>query len=518
MAVGTEHASTLAPGAGVVAAPASPDKASVGRFVGAGADYYEAAFGRIQNARGFVVSFNTAAALLGPVWAGARGVWGLFWFGAFMEALSWTQLARGAFGDLGGDELTRAARLKAVVATRLAEAAAATAAGNAEAAATAQRLADNLQKAADAALQSAAVAASGATLILIVGACLLVGSRLVQGLLANAVYERQYTAWRTDPTVPSGVRPGAVALSAVLLLVIVPLTAFRFAVKSPPSFLVRFPADRSVFKAWAQRLDDAFDVAYRFGSGAFDGIRDAIRVLVDGLETVLVEAPWPAVMIVIVVLAWRLAGARVAIFSAAAIAYLAFLGLWEISMQTVALLGTATVICIAIGIPLGVWFGRSERAYAAARPVLDFMQTMPSFVYLIPVIAFFGTGKPPGIIATMIYGTPPVTRLTALGMKQVPEHVKEAARAFGASNWQLLTGVELPLAMPAIMTGVNQTILMCLSMVVVASLIGARGLGSEVLEALQYAAKGQGMLTGIAILLCAMVIDRIVQGRFQRAG
>ena len=141
------------------------------------------------------------------------------------------------------------------------------------------------------------------------------------------------------------------------------------------------------------------------------------------------------------------------------------------------------------------------------------MQTMPAFVYLIPVIAFFGIGKPPGIVATVVFGLPPVVRLTALGLQGVPYSVKEAATAFGVSNRYLLFKVELPLALPSIMTGINQTILMCLSMVVIASLIGAGGLGGDVLEALQYAAEGAGMLAGLAILLCAMVLDRIVQGR-----
>jgi glycine betaine/proline transport system permease protein len=138
---------------------------------------------------------------------------------------------------------------------------------------------------------------------------------------------------------------------------------------------------------------------------------------------------------------------------------------------------------------------------------------MPAFVYLIPVIAFFGTGKPPGILATLVFGMPPVVRLTTLGMKGVPESVKEAAAAFGATRRFRLWKVELPLAMPSIKTGINQTILMCLSMVVIASLIGAKGLGEDVLEALQYAAEGQGMLAGLAILFCAMVLDRIVAGR-----
>ena len=141
---------------------------------------------------------------------------------------------------------------------------------------------------------------------------------------------------------------------------------------------------------------------------------------------------------------------------------------------------------------------------------------MPAFVYLIPVIAFFGTGKPPGIIASIVFGLPPVVRLTNLGLRQVPRDVKEAALSFGATKWQILKDVEVPIAKPSIMQGINQTILFCLSAVVIASLIGAKGLGYDVLVALQYAAKGQGVLAGLAILVCAMVIDRIVQGSFRK--
>ena len=141
---------------------------------------------------------------------------------------------------------------------------------------------------------------------------------------------------------------------------------------------------------------------------------------------------------------------------------------------------------------------------------------MPAFVYLIPVIAFFGTGKTPGIVASIVFGLPPIVRLTNLGLRQVPVDVKEAALAFGATKWQILKGVEVPLAMPSVLAGINQTILFCLSAVVIASLIGAKGLGHDILVALQYAAKGQGVLAGLAILCCAMVIDRIVQGRYRR--
>lgn len=255
------------------------------------------------------------------------------------------------------------------------------------------------------------------------------------------------------------------------------------------------------------------DHVAKLGGGFFGMITGAISGVLNGLDYALTGTPWPVTMAVILLLAWQLAGSRVAVFTAAALAYLAVLGFWEKSLQTVALLGTAATLCLIIGIPLGIWCGRRPRVYAAVRPILDFMQTMPAFVYLIPVIALCGIGKPPGVIATLIFGTPPVVRLTALGLQGVPPAIREAAQAYGATRWFLLTRVDLPLAMPSIMTDINQTILMCLSMVVIASLIGAKGLGEDVLNALQYAAVGQGLLAGLAILLCAMVIDRIVQGK-----
>jgi len=315
-----------------------------------------------------------------------------------------------------------------------------------------------------------------------------------------------------------------------MLLAIWPLTLFRFTVADPDGKLAaltngflgkqiplsEFPVGREYLAIFAKYGDAGFDWLALHFSDVFDGITAGIRSVLDGLEIILIDTPWPVVMIVIVVMAYRLAGPRIAIFTAAALAYLAFMGLWEISMITVALIGAGAFLCVIIGIPLGIWFGKSRRAYAIAEPVLDFMQTMPAFVYLIPIIAFFGTGKPPGVLATLIFAMPPVIRLTALGMRGVPETTKEAAVAFGCSKWQLLRNVELPLALPSIMTGVNQTILMSLSMVVIASLIGAEGLGALILEALQYAAKGQGLLGGIAILLCAMVIDRIAQGMYRR--
>ena len=351
----------------------------------------------------------------------------------------------------------------------------------------------------------------------------MIGLRLVQGFYANMRYEKQYLRWRANPSrTAAGASWIRAGLGVVLWLAIVPLTLYRFTVgKVDPGlepYVAGVPIEKgSYYAPVSDWLDSGFDWLSIEGAGVFDGVVAAISAVVGALETVLVAAPWPVVMTVIIVLAWRLAGPRVAVFTGAALAYLALFGLWETSMVTVALLGAAAFLCVLFGIPLGIWFGKNQRAYNAAQPVLDFMQTMPAFVYLIPIIAFFGTGKPPGVLATLVFGMPPVIRLTALGIRGVPESTKEAAIAFGCTRWTLLKDVELPLAMPSIMTGVNQTILMCLSMVVIASLIGAKGLGQDVLIALQYAAKGQGMLAGLAILFCAMVIDRIIQGHYKRS-
>lgn len=274
-----------------------------------------------------------------------------------------------------------------------------------------------------------------------------------------------------------------------------------------------FPANQALRTSVSEAIKGAIgSLAVAWGD-AFDQITYAIRSLLDTLETFFVTTPWMVIMTFVIVLAWRSAGSRVAIFTGAGLAYLGFLGFWEKAMSTVSLLGAAASISILFGIPLGVLCARKPRVFAFVRPVLDFMQTMPSFVYLIPVIAFFGTGKPAGIIATIVFGSPPVVRLTVLGLRGVPDTVREAAIAFGASPLYLLFKVDLPLAAPSIMAGINQTIMLSLSMVVIASLIGAQGLGENVLEALQYASEGEGILAGLAILFCAMILDRIIQGR-----
>lgn len=509
----------------------SADEHNVAAFAQDNARFYETEFSKIQGKTGFTWSWNMMAAICGPLWGAARGVWGFFWIFLVLELFALVQIGRGLWGELGADQLARVERLEANIAKREAQAAELTAAGDVAGAAEKLKIADNLRNAAEKALDAANSASSAALTILLTGLVLLLALKLIEGLYANYAYEAQYLKWRSGQKVQTGLRRSGIWFGLIGLLAVWPLTLIRFTVAKPEDFvstltggllgervtITEFPVGREYFSILAKKGDAGFDwLANNFGD-VFDGVTASIRWVLDGLEVLLIQTPWPVVMFVTVVMALRLAGARVAIFTAASLAYLAFMGLWELAMITVALIGAGAFLCVLIGVPLGIWFGKSKRAYAFAEPVLDFMQTMPAFVYLIPIIAFFGTGKPPGVLATLIFAMPPVIRLTALGMRGVPESTKEAAIAFGCSRKQLLFNVELPLALPSIMTGINQTILMALSMVVIASLIGAEGLGALILEALQYAAKGQGLLGGLAILFCAMVIDRIAQGAYRRS-
>ena len=505
--------------------------ARVADFVQHNGDYYTQEFDKIHQASTAkrTWSWNSGAALGGSLWAAWRHMWGFFWILLLLELLALVQIGRGIWGHAGGELVLRHQKLLTNIAERQQQMQEAQAAGNQAAAETASRVIDNLTQVADRLAQQIGQESNAA--LLYIGLLMLLLIKIFAGFYANKIYQKKYRRWRIRAsTETSGCSWRSCALGALLLLAIMPLTIFRFAALNPDQTLAnlssgwlgtkltitKFPLGREIFNQAARLGDRAFAWAIAEFGQVFDGIVRAVVLLLDGLEVVLLATPWPVVMLVLVVMAFRLAGARVAIFTAASLAYLALFGLWEISMITVALIGAGAGICIIFGIPIGIWFGRNARAYRIAEPVLDFMQTMPTFVYLIPIIAFFGTGKPPGVLVTIIFAIPPVIRLTALGIRNVPDDTQEAAVAFGCSSWQLLWKVQLPLATPSIMTGINQTILMSLSMVVIASLIGAEGLGALILEALQYAAKGQGLLAGLAILLCAMVMDRIAQGYYRR--
>ena len=188
-----------------------------------------------------------------------------------------------------------------------------------------------------------------------------------------------------------------------------------------------------------------------------------------------------------------------------------YFGMWEDTMSTLAIILVATFLCIAIGIPLGIAMARSNKVQAAIVPVLDVMQTIPSFVYLIPVVMLLGIGKVPGLIAVCIYAIPPIVRLTNLGIRLVDKDVLEAADSFGANYWQKLFGVQMPLALPTIFAGVNQTIMMALAMVVIASMIGVKGLGLPVLRAISNQYLALGLMNGLAIVILAIIFDRVTQ-------
>lgn len=484
----------------------------IGEFVGQGQGYYQKTFAYMMQAPGYRFTLNKAAAVLGPIWFGARGLWSWFLGFLVLETLAYIQIGLGIFGDLGRSFRERAAQIEQTLELRRQQIAAAEQSGAASLDSL-KRAAESLEGALVSAQEAASSADSTGLTYLLIGIALLLAVKFLAASLANWTLEGQFARWRSDHSVAHGWSHTRMMVASVLTGVIVVLSAIKFAQPDAISVLKSFPTNRD----WRLNVGDGVQAVFEWtktaGRGFFDGLTFGMRTLLDWIEVVLVDTPWPVVAMVIIMLAYLSAGARVAIFTGAALAYLGLLDFWEKAMTTIALLGAAALISITFGIPLGIYCARRPRAFAIVRPILDFMQSMPSFVYLIPVVAFIGSGKPAGVVATMIFGSPPVIRFTVLGLQQVPETVREAALAFGATPRYLLWRVDLPLAHKTIMAGVNQTILMSLAMVVVASLIGAKGLGEDVLEALQYAAAGQGILAGLAILFCALILDRIVAGK-----
>lgn len=244
----------------------------------------------------------------------------------------------------------------------------------------------------------------------------------------------------------------------------------------------------------------------------FGPLSDFIDAFLRGVESFLLALPWLAVIVLLCAIAYKSAGRGVAIFSAIAMLLIGGFGLWDATMATMALMGVSVTIALAVGIPLGILAARSPRFDALIRPLLDAMQVMPAFVYLIPVVLLFGIARVPSVIATVIFALPPAVRLTALGIRHVNPTAVEAADVFGSTEWQKLRRVQLPLAMPTILLGVNQTIMMALGMVVIAAMIGAGGLGEVVLKGLQRQNVGLALEAGLAIVFIAMIFDRISAG------
>jgi glycine betaine/proline transport system permease protein len=246
--------------------------------------------------------------------------------------------------------------------------------------------------------------------------------------------------------------------------------------------------------------------------GFFDALNGIIEGVVNSLAFVLAAPPALLMIVILAGIAYFLSGWRMALFTVLGLLLVINLGLWDDTMLTLALILVATAVCLAIGIPVGIVAAKSRGLEEGIRPVLDLMQTMPAFVYLVPFVFLLGLGAGPALIATVIFATPPAVRLTMLGIQQVPKETVEAAHAFGATPWQTLFKVELPLSLSSIRTGVNQVIMLSLSMVVIAGLVGFEGLGNPVVTGLQQLNVGLSFVGGIGIVVLAIILDRVTRG------
>jgi glycine betaine/proline transport system permease protein len=260
--------------------------------------------------------------------------------------------------------------------------------------------------------------------------------------------------------------------------------------------------------AWINEFIDWLVEGYRW---FFQGIKWPVEFTLTSLDHGF-RAVHPLVVIaVLAIIAWKFSGIKLSIFTVISMVLIGLLGIWPETMTTLAMVFSSVVFCTIVGIPLGIWAGRSDRFEAILRPILDAMQTTPAFVYLVPIVMLFSIGNVAGVLATIVFALPPIIRLTALGIRQVHPELVEAALAFGATSRQVLLRVQIPLALPTIMAGLNQTIMMALSMVVIAALIGAGGLGAPVILGLNTLDIGQAVVGGLGIVLVAIVLDRITQ-------
>jgi glycine betaine/proline transport system permease protein len=283
-------------------------------------------------------------------------------------------------------------------------------------------------------------------------------------------------------------------------------------------FLTKFPVmERTSLMELRKGIDHAFREFSRAYGDGIEAFFDPLLFFLIKLEKLLLATPWPIIIAVLGLLAWL--GSRswkLVIGSMLAFILIGYFGMWKDCMATVAIITVCTIMCIAVGIPLGVIMAKSNRAEKAMLPILDMMQTIPSFVYLIPILMLLGIGKIPGLIAVCIYAVPPIIRLTNLGIREVDKETIEASTAFGATTFQKLKSVQIPLALPTIFAGVNQTIMMALAMVVIASMIGVKGLGVPILRAISNQYLALGLFNGLAIVALAIIFDRITQKYGQR--
>ncbi len=278
-------------------------------------------------------------------------------------------------------------------------------------------------------------------------------------------------------------------------------------------WLWKFPSmDEDLLRALKKSVDEGFRAFTRGYGGSIETLFSPLQSFLIWAERLMTGMPWPLVVAIIGAIAWLATRSwRIVVGCIVTLLLIGYFDMWEDTMKTVSMIFVCTVLSIAVGLPIGIAMSRSDRMQRVVNPILDVMQTMPSFVYLIPVVMLLGIGRVPGVIAVVIYALPPMIRLTNLGIRMVDRDVLEAADAFGSSSWQKLRNVQLPLALPTIMAGINQTIMMALAMVVIASMIGVQGLGQPVLKAIANQYFTLGVFNGLAIVGIAIIFDRISQ-------
>ncbi|MDC0611872.1 glycine betaine/L-proline ABC transporter permease ProW [Vibrio sp.] len=282
------------------------------------------------------------------------------------------------------------------------------------------------------------------------------------------------------------------------------------AIAAPDPFSWLHPFKDAVipFDHW---VETALEWLVQHGRPVFQAIRVPIDLILTSFQTALTSTPAPIMLLILFLIAWQLAGPRLGIGTLCSLIAIGLIGAWNGAMITLALVLTSVFFCMLLGLPLGIWLARSDTAAKIIRPILDAMQTTPAFVYLVPIVMLFGIGNVPGVVVTIIFALPPIVRLTILGIQQVPEDLIEAGHAFGASPKQMLYRIQLPLAMPTIMAGVNQTLMLSLSMVVIASMIAVGGLGQMVLRGIGRLDMGMAAVGGVGIVILAILLDRITQ-------
>ncbi len=265
---------------------------------------------------------------------------------------------------------------------------------------------------------------------------------------------------------------------------------------------------RLPFSEW---IDNGVDWLIEHFGSVLDGIAIVLQTIVEGFVDTLAVVPSILLAILFAIAAWLISTRKIGVFTLIGFLFIDYLGFWYDMLQMLALVLTSVVFAIAIGIPIGIWGSQKATVRNIINPILDLMQTMPAFVYLIPAIFFFNIGVVPGVVASVIFAMPPTIRLTMLGIEQVPKDLIEATEAFGSTSWQRLSKIQIPLAKPTIMAGINQSIMLSLSMVVIASMVGAPGLGEKVYRAVTQLKTGVGVEVGVAIVIVAIILDRITQ-------